>query len=63
MASNGKIEVEPKQEMKKRGLDSPDRGDALALSLYLGKVKKVTGTAPGTEAINSLHQDSYWRSH
>jgi len=63
MASNGKIEVEPKQEMKKRGLDSPDRGDALALSLYLGKIKKVTGTAPGTEAINSLHQDSYWRGH
>lgn len=63
MASNGKIEVEPKADMKKRGLDSPDRGDALALSLYMGKIKKVTGTAPGTEAINSLHQDSYWRNH
>lgn len=63
MASNGKIEVEPKADMKKRGLDSPDRGDALALSLYMGKIKKVTGTAPGTEAIYSLHQDSYWRNH
>ena len=63
MASNGKIEVEPKADMKKRGLDSPDRGDALALSLYLGKIKKVTGTAPGADAINSLHQESYWRGH
>lgn len=25
MASNGKLEIEPKKEMKKRGLDSPDR--------------------------------------
>lgn len=60
MASNGKIEIEPKTEMKKRGVDSPDRGDALALSLYLGKIKKVTGTAPGVEAVNSLRQQSYW---
>ena len=28
--------------MKKRGLDSPDRGDAAALSVYLGKIKKYT---------------------
>lgn len=32
--SDGKIELEKKDEMKKRGLTSPDKGDALALSLY-----------------------------
>lgn len=32
--SDGKIELEKKKEMKKRGLTSPDRGDALVLSLY-----------------------------
>lgn len=32
--SDGKIELERKEEMKKRGLISPDMGDALALSLY-----------------------------
>lgn len=32
--SNGQIELEKKEEMKKRGLTSPDRGDALVLSLY-----------------------------
>lgn len=32
--SDGKIELERKEEMKKRGLTSPDRGDALVLSLY-----------------------------
>lgn len=32
--SNGEIELERKEEMKKRGLTSPDRGDALGLSLY-----------------------------
>lgn len=32
--SDGEIELEKKEEMKKRGLTSPDRGDALVLSLY-----------------------------
>lgn len=32
--SDGKIELERKEEMKKRGLTSPDMADALALSLY-----------------------------
>lgn len=32
--SDGKIELERKEEMKKRGLTSPDRGDSLVLSLY-----------------------------
>ena len=62
MASNGKLEVEPKQEMKKRSLDSPDRGDALALSLYLGKIKKHTGSAPGDDFADDLHKENYWGS-
>ncbi len=32
--SAGKIELERKEAMKKRGLSSPDMGDALALALY-----------------------------
>ena len=60
MASNGKLEVEPKQEMKKRSLDSPDRGDALALALYLGKIKKHTGSAPGEDFADGLLKDNYW---
>lgn len=32
--SDGKIELEKKEEMKKRGLTSPDMADALALSLW-----------------------------
>lgn len=32
--SDGQIELERKEDMKKRGLTSPDRGDALVLSLY-----------------------------
>lgn len=35
--SDGKIELERKEDMKKRGLTSPDRGDALVLSLYDSK--------------------------
>lgn len=58
IASNGKLEIEPKKEMKKRGLDSPDRADALTLSCYLGKMKKYSGSAPPK---NALSKSSYWR--
>ena len=60
MTSNGKLEIESKKEMKKRGLDSPDRADALALALYLGKIKKHTGTAPGAKELQELTKDNYW---
>jgi len=61
MASNGKLELESKEEMKKRGVDSPDRADAAALSVYLGKVKKYTGSAPSQSALDGLGKSSYWR--
>ncbi len=33
--SNGKVKVEGKKEMKRRGLESPDKADALCLTYYL----------------------------
>lgn len=60
MASNGKVQLERKDDMKKRGLDSPDRADAAALSVYLGKIKKYTGSAPSQKAVDSLGKSSYW---
>lgn len=60
MASNGKLELESKKDMKKRGLDSPDRADAMSLCTYLGKAKKHTGSIPTREAIESLQKESYW---
>ncbi len=62
MSSNGKLELESKKEMKKRGVSSPDRADAAALSVYLGKVKKYTGRAPGKEVIGKLSKSSYWKT-
>lgn len=63
MASNGKLELESKKEMKKRGVSSPDRADAAALSTYLGKVKKYTGSAPSKEAMEKLNKSSYWKNN
>lgn len=60
MASNGKLELERKEDMKKRGLDSPDRADAAALSVYLGKNKKYTGSAPSKKAADVLRKENYW---
>lgn len=40
--SDGKIELERKEEMKKRGLTSPDMADALALSLYEPKMSGIS---------------------
>ena len=34
VSKDGKIELERKDAMKKRGLQSPDIADALALALY-----------------------------
>ena len=62
MASNGKLELESKKEMKKRGVSSPDRADAAALSVYLGKVKKYTGSAPSKEVLDGLNKSSYWQN-
>ena len=62
MTSNGKLELESKKEMKKRGVSSPDRADAVALSTYLGKIKKYTGSVPGKEAISGLSKSSYWQN-
>lgn len=61
ISSNGKIEVEGKKEMKKRGLGSPDRGDAAALAVYLGKIKKHTGSMPSKAITSGLEKDSYWK--
>lgn len=61
MASNGKLELESKKEMKKRGVSSPDRADAAALSVYLGKIRKYTGSAPGQHVLDRLGKSSYWR--
>lgn len=38
MASNGKVKIESKKEMKKRGLPSPDTADAVALSMFKKKI-------------------------
>ncbi len=61
MASNGKLELESKKEMKKRNIDSPDRADALALAVYLGKIKKHTGSTPNEKTTSNLNKNSYWR--
>ncbi len=38
--SNGKIRLESKEELKKRGLSSPDRADAVALACMLVHIKR-----------------------
>ncbi len=58
MSSNGKLQLESKEDMKKRGFVSPDRADAAALSVYLGKIKKYSGNAPPKGTLN---KSSYWR--
>lgn len=42
VSSSGKIQIESKKDMKKRGIGSPDRADALALSFYEEKRFDIT---------------------
>jgi hypothetical protein len=41
LTSRGKILLESKEEMKKRGIDSPDRADAVSLSCYEKKLFNI----------------------
>jgi hypothetical protein len=55
--SRGKIELEKKDAMKKRGLPSPDKGDAVVLACYedMGIQALQIGSSSDT-----LIKDSYW---
>lgn len=55
--SSGKIVLESKKEMKKRGLFSPDRADAVALSCFFRK----TAAAVPPKDLGGLTKESYWR--
>lgn len=41
LTSRGKMQLESKEEMKKRGISSPDRADAVALSCYERKMFNI----------------------
>lgn len=41
LTSRGKMILESKEEMKKRGISSPDRADAVALSIYEEKIFNI----------------------
>lgn len=45
LTSRGKIRLESKEDMKKRGISSPDRADAVALSCYERKVFNIGSLA------------------
>jgi hypothetical protein len=46
MTSKGKIALERKEDMKKRGLDSPDRADAVVLSFVTERKMQYTNQRP-----------------
>jgi phage terminase large subunit len=45
--SSGKMKVEAKDDLKRRGLPSPDRADALCLTLATDAATALYGAAPG----------------
>ena len=44
--SSGKIQLESKDDMKKRGMPSPDIGDALALTFSFPVIPKIHSSHP-----------------
>lgn len=54
--SRGRIKIESKEEMKKRGLPSPDRADAVMMSLYRNATGGVVvpATLPGTAEYDGI---------
>ena len=58
LSSSGKIQLESKKKMKERIGESPDRADAIVLSCYRNKIKKIS--VPGENEENNA-KESYWR--
>ncbi|MCL2215412.1 MAG: terminase B [Defluviitaleaceae bacterium] len=56
--SRGKIILEDKKTMKKRGLPSPDRADAVGLACYVDTTKRAQQLG---NASSSLIKESQWR--
>lgn len=54
---DGKILLESKQDMKERGLPSPNRGDALALTFTFPTVAKRHGPAGHDTAVVTMPED------
>lgn len=55
---DGKIQMESKQDMKRRGLPSPNRADALVLS-FAHPVTKKRGLMPGADTRKRREYDPY----
>lgn len=57
---SGKLKLESKEDMEKRGRPSPDRADALCLAFYEpGQVEDEVEIV--TPAVDSLETTSYWK--
>lgn len=56
----GKISVERKEDMKKRGLDSPDFGDALCLFIHLARMR-AQGYIPGLKPQEKVDPLKFFR--
>jgi hypothetical protein len=53
---SGKIEIETKEDMRKRGLDSPDLADSLALALWGARIMHASSAVRDTAARGRTHQ-------
>lgn len=56
---DGKIQLESKQDMKRRGLQSPNRADALALSFAHPVAKRTSFPSHGAGAQRQTNYDPY----
>lgn len=57
--ADGKIQLESKKDMKSRGLPSPGRGDALALSFAFPVTKRTRNDLPGVNKADRRAYDPY----
>ena len=57
--SNGKLKIESKDEMKRRGQRSPDLADAFVLS-FAEQGALAGGYSRGYTSKRSLHQNTGW---
>ncbi len=59
--AKGKIQLESKQEMKKRGLPSPDRADALALTMMQFEGGMALPSQIDGEPLSDFYDLGLWK--
>ena len=55
----GKVQIESKDDMRRRGIESPDFADALVLAFHNAAIESALSTAAEQIELAAVHQNAF----